>query len=424
MRALPTSTTQQTCAELGAHIQKPIARRLGLLVGSFIVTIGLLIVYDVPNAGALAWILFGTLIPIVVWTRFRQPGLPLVCLVALQSLVVFALPILTQNPTLALYTDADVFNAGIEIFIFGAALALGWRLAFAGERPVRPPRHYWGLSIIRIENPASLCRAALILTGVSTLYQFTLVVGWINPLISLLPSGGYSVLRTIFDAAALGGTLLGGYATGAGLMPRGQRNTFWTLFTLFCVLKASSILLSNTTGAVAAVSIGYFLGARRPPWLFLGLTFAILSFFNLSKFEMRAKYWDEYGYSAGVPVADLPGYYAEWTRHSFHVLTFNRTISAEDEAIGQRLTDRLNNLQNLLYAQHSIRHNELPLLEGTTYTLIPPLLVPRFLWPDKPRSHEGQILLNVHFGRQSLDATYVTYIAWGLLAEAYGNFGP
>ena len=53
-----------------------------------------------------------------------------------------------------------------------------------------------------------------------------------------------------------------------------------------------------------------------------------------------------------------------------------------------------------------------------------PLLVPRILWPDKPRSHEGQILLNVHFGRQDLVSTFTTYIAWGLLPEAYGNYGP
>jgi hypothetical protein len=52
------------------------------------------------------------------------------------------------------------------------------------------------------------------------------------------------------------------------------------------------------------------------------------------------------------------------------------------------------------------------------------LLVPRVLWPDKPRGHEGQVLLNVHFGRQDEDSTLTTYIAWGLLPEAYGNFGP
>ena len=51
------------------------------------------------------------------------------------------------------------------------------------------------------------------------------------------------------------------------------------------------------------------------------------------------------------------------------------------------------------------------------------MLIPRIFWPEKPRTHEGQILLNVHFGRQELDSTFQTYIAWGLLAEAYGNFG-
>jgi hypothetical protein len=63
------------------------------------------------------------------------------------------------------------------------------------------------------------------------------------------------------------------------------------------------------------------------------------------------------------------------------------------------------------------------LLHGATYELIPPLLVPRILNPDKPRSHQGQVLLNVHFGRQDLNSTFDTYIAWGLLPEAYGNFG-
>jgi membrane-bound ClpP family serine protease len=33
-------------------------------------------------------------------------------------------------------------------------------------------------------------------------------------------------------------------------------------------------------------------------------------------------------------------------------------------------------------------------------------------------------MLNVHFGRQDLASTFKTYVAWGLLPEAYGNFGP
>jgi hypothetical protein len=64
------------------------------------------------------------------------------------------------------------------------------------------------------------------------------------------------------------------------------------------------------------------------------------------------------------------------------------------------------------------------LIHGATYALVPPLLIPRILWSGKPRSHVAQEILNVHFGRQDQISTYSTYVAWGLLPEAYGNFGP
>jgi hypothetical protein len=90
----------------------------------------------------------------------------------------------------------------------------------------------------------------------------------------------------------------------------------------------------------------------------------------------------------------------------------------------QTLLDRLDNLQTLLFIIHAVGTDRISIVHGDTYKLIPALLVPRILWPDKPRTHEGQVLLNVHFGRQDLFSTYTTYVAWGLLPEAYANFGP
>jgi hypothetical protein len=90
----------------------------------------------------------------------------------------------------------------------------------------------------------------------------------------------------------------------------------------------------------------------------------------------------------------------------------------------QTLLDRVDNLQNLLFVIDAEETNHISPLEGQTYSIIPPLLIPRIIWPNKPRTHEGQILLNVHFGRQDFASTFTTYIAWGLLPEAYGNFGP
>ncbi len=417
------SAVSMNCGALAAQIQKPIARHLPTVAILLLLSIFVLYVSDTPHTAAYAWIAVGIFIPLAAWCRLRHPGLPLIGLLSLQTLAVFATPIITRNPTLASYSTADLSGAGFEIFIFCVALVFGWRMAFSTDHSPGKPRHYHTLAVIDPNRPETLCKAGLVLLALGAAYQFAFVTGWLDAVKLIIPGGIFSVIRTLFEAAALAGCLVGAYAAGTGAMPRGQQSTFWLLLIAYFLLRCSTILLSSVAGVVTATSVGYFLGARRPPWLFLTLVIAALAFLNLSKFEMRAKYWNESGFSPGVAALDMPGYFAEWGVYSFNIITFNRTISVEDEATGQRLTDRLDNLQNLLFAQSAIKHRNLPLLGGDTYLIIPKLLIPRLFWPEKPTSHEGQIMLNVHFGRQTLEATKGTFVAWGLLAEAYGNFG-
>jgi hypothetical protein len=64
-----------------------------------------------------------------------------------------------------------------------------------------------------------------------------------------------------------------------------------------------------------------------------------------------------------------------------------------------------------------------PFLMGASYAVIPELLVPRFLNPDKPRSLQGQYILCVYYGLQTWATVKKTGIGFGLPAEAYANFG-
>lgn len=66
---------------------------------------------------------------------------------------------------------------------------------------------------------------------------------------------------------------------------------------------------------------------------------------------------------------------------------------------------------------------DVPYLFGGSYAIIPQLLIPRFLNSTKIRSHEGTYLLNIHYGLQTREEAYKTTIGWGLLNEAYANFG-
>jgi hypothetical protein len=67
--------------------------------------------------------------------------------------------------------------------------------------------------------------------------------------------------------------------------------------------------------------------------------------------------------------------------------------------------------------------NYIPYLEGGTYALLPAMVVPRFLEPGKIESQAGLNLLSVRYGLQYVDSTSATTIGWGLVAEAYANFG-
>jgi hypothetical protein len=134
----------------------------------------------------------------------------------------------------------------------------------------------------------------------------------------------------------------------------------------------------------------------------------------VGKEAMREIYWDQ-----GIPLPSNPVVLAqEWTIASLAV------IQAGDGSSKKNLvTERFNNLQNLLYVQKALRAGA-PTLDGGSLTVIPEVLLPRIFNPNKVRSHEGQVLLNLHFGRQRSRAyTEHTYVAWGFLAEGVGNFG-
>jgi hypothetical protein len=96
--------------------------------------------------------------------------------------------------------------------------------------------------------------------------------------------------------------------------------------------------------------------------------------------------------------------------------------SEEDES-ATSLFERAGNIQMLLLVQKK-SPGEVPFLNGISYEHIPRLLVPRLIDSEKGSAHVGNILLTVNYGVQSAEtAMGGTSIAWGLVPEAYANFG-
>lgn len=384
-----------------------------------------------PGALAFAYIAVGSAVALRIWASLAI-GVPLLPMIIVQQLVINCLPILNNHDILRQYPVDFLNSAGLQVLVFALALIGGWRIALQVMHPA-DGRAYVLVGIDR-DGVAGLSRLGFSLAGGATLFLVLQSLDLTSFIFDLLPSGSYPIIAAVTAAASASGFFLLSMILGSGDMPRVSRSLFWLIMTLNCMISASSLLLSSAAVVIASVIIGLFWSRGQPPWRLILIMTCILSFFNSGKYEMRGRYWQSPDEEAppASGLVQLPGFYAEWIEAGIRSLTGgsdqeDAATTAARQGRGakgeQSLFDRLNNLQNLLFVIDATEVGKVQPLGGKTYAIIPPLLIPRILWPDKPRTHEGQVQLNVHFGRQDLQSTLTTYIAWGLLAEAYGNFG-
>lgn len=434
MTAAPTFSRNLTLGDIALAARNVVRRSLWPLLVCLGIAEAALALGGHPGATAFALIACGSVIVFVVWAQSAE-GMPLMPMLALQNLIAYGLPLLTNNETVMPYPAAYMTKAGLDVFVFNIALIAAWRIGM--EVVPRASKLCYALQGFDSASPR-LIRLGLIMVVATTTYAVLRSAGLLDPLLGLLPQGSESILHVLVSAVSACGFFLAAMMIGRGGIGPTPRGLFWFLLTLQCVIEASGFLLSSTITVLFSVVIGLFWGGGRIPWRLLFVSATLLSFLNLGKAGMREKYWTEAD-AGGMEVAlsAVPQNYIEWIDASWGA-AIGRPVESdrrnafqqfrshgEDTSLaGQTLLERINNLQNLLFVVDAMDAGHIKPLGGATYSLIPPLLVPRILWPSKPRTHEGQVLLNVHFGRQDLGATFHTYVAWGLLPEAYGNFGP
>lgn len=424
-------------AEIGAlalSVRRLIARiLLPLTTVLALVTLGLWFKQH-PGTLCFGLVSAGTLAVLQLW-RLHGVGLPILPMLAFQILLAYGLPVVVSNDSVMGYPEAYMTRAGMEILTFCCAMAAAWR--FGLHVFTHSSRVCYALQGFEDKSPRRLSQLGFGLSVGATLFLLLRSAGVLEVFFRMLPAGTNSIVTVVVAGASACGFFLGAMMVGKGSLSRLQRVIFWVMFALNCYISASGFLLSTTTTVVFSVLIGLFWGTGRVPWRFLTLVIGLLAFFNAGKTEMRERYWRQTASDRSPQIAftEMLSVYHEWTITSYEALSgaedtrhrasaHSLTTAGAATKSGQSLFDRINNLQNILFVIASMERDQRPPLDGATYSLIPPLLLPRILWPDKPRTHEGQVLLNVHFGRQDLNSTFQTYVAWGLQAEAYGNFGP
>jgi hypothetical protein len=428
----PTPSTLDRYAVIGAlavATQKVLRRVILPLCAAIILESAYLYFSGTPGAAAFALIGGGTCAALAIWNS-RGLGLPLMPMMAVQSLVVYGIPIVAAHENIREYPPDFVLRGGTEVLVFNISMALAWWLGMQVFRPARAVSH--ALREFNSSGAGGLSRLGFLMLGSASLFQVLQGFDLMGVLYKVLPPGSDSILTSLVSVASACGLFLVSMVVGGNEASFVEKFLFWTLLVANGMMSSSDFLLATAAANLITVAIGLFWSNGRIPWRYLIVVMVVLSFLNTGKTSMRARYWaNDDTPATQVTLEQLPAIYVEWGQASLNAVLENDTnknsLTVEDKSKAnknQTLLDRIDNLQNLLFVIDAISSDHIKPLHGDTYAIIPPLLVPRILWPDKPRSHEGQVMLNVHFGRQDLESTFTTYIAWGLLPEAYGNFGP
>ena len=338
-----------------------------------------------------------------------DPVLPLLPLHVLVQSVVYTLPLVGSKIAAdwrVEITTALLESCTLPLALWFFSIWLGWSATPTTWFQFRRGALFGFVSRGVGRLPHGLLALSLVLSFVLTRGEYWYALG----------SNGRLLLRPIRTAAGLAaviGCFLGSYEWSRGSF---EAKWLW-LGLVVCMMSGalSSLLLSSVQAPILALMLGLWLGRSRQA---LAITLGLLlmfSFLQQGKYVLRERYWGNNGLS--LP-SDPIVLVQEWVDASLSPPKASRKDT--DRGL---FSSRLNNLQNLFYVQQSLSRGT-STLGGASLQVIPEVLVPRIFSQDKVRSQQGQVLLNLHFGRQrSLKDTETAYIAWGLLPEGVGNFG-
>ena len=350
------------------------------------------------------------MLPLYLWLLGVSHGLPIWPVFSLITGLTYAMPMIQNSKSLADYKPAEIITGGmatVGFLLLGTAI---WASLTAKAKSPPP-------EVLMIEQAHSV-RYLLLFVGAGLLFGINQVAGWVTFEGNLMP-----VARGITMSMNTMGLFVLAYYMGRGLLDTRSAVLFVIGAVATMMVNMTSLMLAQAIVPAALVVFGYMLGSNKLPWRVLLIMFVVMGLLHPGKYEMRKAYWSGED-SKRLTMATLPEFYWEWFSYGFEEIGglagFVQTRKKEEETTS--IFERSGNLHMLLLVLKKTP-SEVPFFDGATYAPIPRLLIPRFIDDEKGLSHMGNIILTVNYGLQTLEQTQTTSIGWGLIPEAYANFG-
>lgn len=348
-----------------------------------------------------ALISVAALLPAYMWCRGWVSGMPILPLFALTFVLKYAYPLAGDDPIIIVYGDVAGLEAGLLISAFLLIATVAW---YSCQKWV--PMAHGPVRAMAPGKGDAFFTALIFLAGV---HNLAMVGGWFG-----MGAGIYSIVRAALTGLASVGIFVLAYRWGAGELDGTKKAFFGASFLFYLVANSMSLFMVEMIVATAFAAAAYVIGGGRVPWKWTLVMLGVFTILHAGKGNMRDEYWWYAGFKP-VQIYDYPGFLTEWLEHGWEVL--NSPPREDSTSFSERMS-----LVPLLLKVQAETPDRRPYLYGETYAVIPALLVPRVLYPNKPNAHEGGHILSVYYD-VLIQEEETTRIAWGPLNEAYANFG-
>lgn len=340
--------------------------------------------------------------PSLLWARTGGSRFPVFEMITVLCANAYGIPMIYARAQLADYSPAIITRAGWVVVAYLVAAILTYR----GTTGIPGRSSFWREALITQQIERWMVYGMIF----STIYV-TIYVYYSN----IIPRDLESILRAVFFGLGILCSFVSAQRWGRGEMNQTEKMVFVCTLVPQLIIQSVSLILISAISQLGIALLGYLSGGKRVPWLVIVPTFLLIGVLHTGKSKMREKYWDPVNPAPPPTLTQTPAFYSEW-------ITFGLNYSNKEKTVGRKLLERTS-LMHMLCLIADYTPDRQDYLYGKTYMEVLPQLIPRFFWPDKPRSHIATYQLSIYYGLQDEEATNNTTIAFGLLAEAYANFG-
>lgn len=359
------------------------------------------------NVAEIGMLLLGT-VPILRWLARGDVAYPLAEVILLTTVPFYALPLITDHEKIRDYPVSTVLEAALIVLAFQVCCLAGSALASRTFR--RRLRAAWWSGEIVAEKSLHV-----------TAYTNILATLWlvISSISENIPHELSGTLRAVFLGVGIISTFIQARLWGSGRLSLNEKILLCVNVGAQFILSLLSLMLISGLTGLLVVLVGYFTTARRVPWVLCLVLLPVIGILQNGKTKMRDVYWGEE--AQHVALTDLPVFLSTWIEYGLQSSP-DLTPSTKSTAVTYGLMRRASLFHIVCTVAYLIPEHD-DFLQGETYVLIPPQIVPRLLWPGKPSPNDSVKILSTRLGILTPLEAETTSIAYGLVAEAYANFG-